>query len=136
MSRIIFLGGIHGAGKSTISQTICKEFNFEYILASSLLKWGEINTDSKNKKVKDIANTQNRLIVGLSSTIQQSVTYLLDGHFCLLNTNGKITQVSILTFQKIAPAVLIVVHDDINKIKSRLEKRDGQLYDADVLHSM
>ncbi|AHF17948.1 ATP-binding protein [Niabella soli] len=136
MSKIIFIGGIHGTGKSTISQMICAEFDFEYLLASSLLKWAEINTDPKNKKVKDVTDTQDRLILGLNDKIQKDVTYLLDGHFCLLNNSGKIMQVPILTFQTINPAVLIVVHDKIDKIKLRLEKRDGRLYDADLLHTM
>jgi adenylate kinase len=56
--NIFFIGGIHGVGKSTICQQVCREMNIEYLSASELLKWGEINDDVKNKNVEDITYTK------------------------------------------------------------------------------
>jgi len=50
--NIVFVGGIHGVGKSTICQHICRELNMEYLSASELSKWEEINDDAKIKKSK------------------------------------------------------------------------------------
>lgn len=50
--NIVFIGGIYGVVKSTICQHICRELNMEYLSASELLKWEDINDDAKTKKSK------------------------------------------------------------------------------------
>lgn len=135
-SNIIFVGGIHGVGKSTICQKICTELNLEYLSASELLKWQEINEDSKNKKVKDISDTQNRLILGLTKRVQKDRYYLIDGHYCLLNSKSEIGNVPLETFKLINPIALGLILGDILEIKNRLEKRDGKSYDKNLLEQM
>jgi adenylate kinase len=119
-NNIVFIGGIHGVGKSTICQHICRELNMEYLSASELLKWEEINDDAKNKKVNDIPLTQDRLITGLSKNIQNGHFYLLDGHFCLLNENDEVEKISKDIFMQINPKVLCLILGDITEIKTRL----------------
>lgn len=131
--NIIFIGGIHGVGKSTICQHICSELNMEYLSASELLKWKDINGDSKNKKVKDISDTQNRLIIGLENTIQKDKFYLLDGHYCLLNSNNEISKIPVETFKQINPISFNLVLGNISEIKQRLEARDNKPYDYELL---
>lgn len=130
---IYFIGGIHGVGKSTICQHICNEYKIEHITASELLRWNDINKDSKNKKVKDILDTQNRLIVGLKNTIQKGKHYLLDGHYCLLNNNNEIVNVPLETFEQINPHSLNLILGDISEVKKRLELRDNKLYNYQLL---
>lgn len=130
---ISFIGGIHGVGKSTICQHICHELNLEYLSASGLLKWNDINVDSKNKNVKNILDTQNRLIVGLKNTIQKGKHYLLDGHYCLLNDNNEIVNVPLETFKQINPCTLNLILGDISEIKERLELRDNKIYNHQLL---
>jgi broad-specificity NMP kinase len=50
--KIAFIGGIHGVGKSTICRQICSELNLEYLSASELIKWADLNEDAKNTKSK------------------------------------------------------------------------------------
>lgn len=128
-NNIAFIGGIHGVGKSTICRQLCSELNLEYLSASELLKWKDINEDAKNKKVKDIPETQNRLIVGLNNKIQKGKNYLLDGHYCLLNSNNEVVRVPFGTFEKINPFSLNLILVDISEIKKRLETRDNKPYD-------
>lgn len=132
-NNIIFIGGIHGVGKSTICQHICRELTMEYLSASELLKWKDINEDSKNKKVKDISDTQNRLIIGLENTIQKDKFYLLDGHYCLLNSNNEISRIPVETFKQINPISFNLVLGNISEIKQRLEARDNKPYDYELL---
>ena len=134
--NIIFMGGIHGVGKSTICQHICRELDMEYLSASELLNWGDINDDAKNKKVKDIPYTQNRLIVGLSNTIQKGHFYLLDGHYCLLNEKAEVEKISLEIFMQINPKALGIILGDIREIKTRLNMRDDKNYDFGLLERL
>lgn len=131
--EIAFIGGIHGVGKSTICRHLCNDLNLEYLSASELLKWKDINEDTKNKKVKDIPDTQNSLILGLTNTVLKGKKYLLDGHYCLLNSNNEIVNVPLETFEKINPFSLNLILGDIIEIKKRLETRDGKPYDYALL---
>ncbi len=132
-NSIVFIGGIHGVGKSTICRHICNKLRIEYLSASQLLKWNDINQDVKSKKVKDISETQSRLILGLNNSIENEKIYLLDGHYCLLNTNNEIINIPLETFSQINPFSLNIILDDISVIKKRLETRDNRIYDYKVL---
>lgn len=134
--NIAFIGGIHGVGKSTICKQICDKLDIEYLSASEVLKWKEINEDFKNKKVENIASTQHRLIIGLTNTIQKNRHYLLDGHYCLLNSENSIVNIPLETFKKINPISLNIITGNIDEIKERLEKRDGKPYSFDLLEKM
>ncbi len=136
LKKIVFIGGIHGVGKSTVCYEICKATNFHYLSASELIKWKEINRDFKNKKVKSIPTTQDRLILSLNKVTTKDRIYLLDGHYCLLNSNAQIIRIPLQTFQKINPNSLNLILGDIVDVKDRLEKRDGRLYDYDLLEMM
>lgn len=135
-NNIIFVGGIHGVGKSTICQKLVSDLNINYLSASEVLKWADLNTDKKNKKVSDIPQTQNRLISGLTNIITQDNYYILDGHFCLFNKEGIVTKIPLETFIAISPIYLIIVIDDIADIVIALEKRDEKAYDFDTLAQM
>ena len=136
LDNIAFIGGIHGVGKSTICRQICDELKLEYLSASELLKWKEINEDFKNKKVKSIPATQDRLSIGLTNTIQKDKYYLLDGHYCLLNSENDVINIPFETFKEINPISLNLIIGDITEIKNRLEKRDNRPYNYDLLERM
>ena len=136
MSKIAFIGGIHGVGKSTICEHICRELNMEYLSASELLRWKDLNEDVQNKKVKDIPYTQNRLLLGLTNSIQPGKFYLLDGHYCLLNDDNEITRVPMEVFKQINPFSLNLILGDTSEVKRRLEIRDGKTYDHELLEHL
>lgn len=135
-TQIIFIGGIHGAGKGTVCRSICSAHNFTHLSASDLLKWQEVSADEKNKKVADIQNTQDRLIVGLNAAIKEGEQYLLDGHFCLLNSSGKPEKVPTETFIQIAPVAIVVVIDAVQLIIDRLDQRDRKRYEFETLNQL
>jgi adenylate kinase len=96
-----------------VCQDICATGDIEHLSASDLLKWTEINEDPKNKKVKDINDTQTRLLHGLNNTIQKDVNYLLDGHFCLLNKDAEISRIPLSLFRSINPIMLCLVTGNV-----------------------
>jgi len=135
MGDIHFIGGIHGVGKGTICSKACNQAGLAHLTASELLKWNEISAVD-NKNVENIKNTQARLIIGLNNATNTNKSYLLDGHFCLFNAEGKVEKVPLETFVKIAPKSISVVTDKVVLIKQRLEERDNKKYDFDVLENM
>ncbi len=135
-SNISFIGGIHGVGKSTICKTLCTDLYIQYLSASEVLKWAEMNEDIKNKKVQDIPLTQDRLINGLIKRVEKKYQYLLDGHYCLLDKTDKVVRVPFATFEAINPASLHLIIGDVAEIKARLELRDHRAYDLNLLKNM
>lgn len=134
--NIVFIGGIHGVGKTTICQNICDKFDVEHLSASELIRWTDINDDKMQKQVKNVSATQDRLINSLMHRIEKDKIYLLDGHYCLLSSENKIVNVPYDTFIKIKPISLNLITADISEIKIRLESRDNKLYDYELLNEM
>lgn len=135
-NNVIFVGGIHGVGKSSLCLNICHELNIKYLSASELLKWSELNEDPKNKKVASIPDTQTRLILGLQKAVRENDYYLLDGHYCLLNKENVIVQVPLDTFKQINPKRMVLILGDITEVKKGLEARDNKLYNLGLLKSL
>lgn len=133
--NIIFIGGIHGVGKGTICKKISSSKNINHLSASKVLKWNKIST-KENKLVNSLYTTQSRLIKGLDALIQNTDTYLLDGHYCLLNSKSKPEKVSEKTFEIIAPKVMAIVIEDTEVIYERLKQRDGTKYSLSLLDEM
>jgi adenylate kinase len=132
MKNIIFIGGIHGVGKGTLCKTICDQLNIKHLSASEVLKWEEIS-DKKNKIVDNFTLTQNRLITNLEQIINNKIKYILDGHYCLLNSIQEPERIDFETFEQLNPFAFVVVIDDVQEIKIRLENRDKKEYDFELL---
>ncbi|MDN5201955.1 ATP-binding protein [Fulvivirgaceae bacterium BMA10] len=134
--NIIFIGGIHGVGKGNVCTKIQQKMDLEHLSASEVLKWSEVSPDTSNKLVKDISDTQDRLINRLKSLINPNKRYILDGHFCLFDAFGKIHKIPLTTFEKISPFVISVVTSDVEIVNERLRKRDGKSYSQNILNEM
>lgn len=134
--NIIFIGGIHGVGKGTICSKIQREIDLKHLSASEVLKWSEVSPDPTNKLVKDIPDTQQRLIRGLERVVEPAQRYILDGHFCLFDSNGKVSPIPVETFMKISPILLSVVICDAGIVAERLQARDNKKYDALIIEKM
>ena len=133
---IIFISGIHGAGKGTLCRKLSLELNLKHFTASEILKWSEVSPDIKNKNVQDISSTQDRLIRGLDKIKKDNIDFILDGHFTLFDISGNPTRIPFDTFQKIAPSIIAVVTEEITVIKARLEERDDRQYEYETLEFM
>ncbi len=136
MNCLIFVGGIHGVGKSTLCARICSEFGIQYLLASRLIKDIKNDLSEISKRVGNIDQNQNYLIAGLKKIVVSNKWYILDGHFTLFDSHGYIQAVPYSTFHDIVPAALIVLSDEPDSIRKRLLKRDGIDYDVNVLTTM
>ncbi len=133
--KIIFVGGIHAVGKGVICKELAEKFNFEHLSASQVLKWNEIS-DLKNKKVKNFATNQERLLANLNQIIEPNKKYLLDGHFTLLNSNGEPKKIDESTFTGIQPKSIILLTCEPEIIYERLKQRDNSNYQLSILKKM
>ncbi len=134
MKNITFIGGIHGSGKGKICQEITKHFKINHLTASEVLKWTEIN-EQNSKTVADIADTQNRLISNLQKIVKEDEIYLLDGHYCLLNSLNHPEKIPIQTFVDINPNKIVLVIANSEEVKKRLESRDNKTYDLSLIET-
>lgn len=133
---VIFIGGIHGSGKGTLCQTISSEIGLPHFTASEVLKWDEVSPNMQNKKVVDITETQNRLILGLTHLKKKHQSFILDGHFCLFNKDGNVKKIALEVFQKIAPDYIVFIGAEAEEIHNRLKARDGVEYSLSTLIEM
>lgn len=134
--EIIFLGGIHGTGKGFVSEMLCNILPLQYLSASELIKWREINVDAQIKTVNDISDTQERLMRALTSVCSHGQSYLLDGHYCLLNGVNKPTKVPFEVFEQINPIGLLLTVAEPKIIIQRLWERDMKIYDESLIDEM
>ena len=108
MNNLYFIGGIHGVGKGTICKEIISDFNITHLSASEVLKWEEISS-LENKKVNDFELSQNILISNLNQITEPTKNYLLDGHFCLLNSENEPEKINKETFIELNPKAFIIL---------------------------
>ena len=123
-SSIIFLGGIHGVGKTTMCEKFFALSGYYCVTASSLIReYGTKPDDSK--KVGDITDNQAKLIRQLRIKKKSHNHILLDGHYCLIDDSKRICQIESDVFQKINPSCLFLLKGSPIKIASRLSRRDS-----------
>lgn len=134
---LIFVGGIHGAGKTTLSRHLAAMLVAEHVTASALIRAAASATDvvtagAGRKAVPDVDANQERLLRGLRAHRTQGTLVpgpsrgmLLDGHFCLLDLAGRVTEIPPAVFEAIDPVAVLLVAASPGMVVRRLSERDG-----------
>ena len=130
--NIIFIGGIHGVGKTTFTKKMSQIFGVDFYSASELITIAGKKI-FKDKLTRDIDGNQNILINAIRTVLKKDKLYFLDGHFCLLDKNSHIKKIPIDTYSKMNIRLLIILTDNIENIYNRLKVRDGIGYDLNVI---
>ena len=120
MNKIILVAGIHGVGKTTLTNQMHKDTNINVYTASELLKWKEQH--GKNKLVPQIDRNQERLTDAISKI--QDAVYILDGHLSLCDSEGILKRISMDFFTEISPSAIILVNEKSEVVLNRLIERD------------
>ena len=129
---LVFLGGVHGVGKTTLCNEVFKPINFYCVTASSLIKEYGLAIQ-KNKQVNNIEHNQVALIEQLNKEKKNYNKIALDGHFCLINNSNKIEPIEIGVFRDINPKILILLQDCPVKITKRLVGRDKNKWNTSLV---
>ena len=131
--NINFIGGIHGVGKTTFCKLLTERIGYLHYSASSLIK--EYKNLEKDKKVDKVNENQDILITAIKNTFNIQNNYILDGHFCLLDTKNQIIEVPFSTFETLNLKKIIVLKDSSCNIHEKLLKRDKINYDIDLIEN-
>lgn len=130
---LIFVGGIHGVGKSHLCEQYARSNGYLHATASALIKeqLSVVNWDD-SKQVKDIKKNQDLLVLSLRRLQPQFPFILLDGHFALANTNGEIVPVEEGVFAELNIDGVVLIENSAELIRGRLLKRDKSVSTLDI----
>jgi adenylate kinase len=131
MDRIVFVGGIHGAGKTTLSRRVASLLSASHVTAGAMIRENAqagtvVTTGRANKAVPDVDANQELLLRGLALyRARVAGPILLDGHFSLLRPTGEVVPIPLTVFRSIAPSAVLLVQADKAVVRRRLVERDG-----------
>jgi adenylate kinase len=132
--KIVFVGGVHGVGKSYLCHRIVESFKVEHITASQLI--GQYVKHRPDKSVADVKNNQYILSEELRKLKSSQEIIILDGHFCLFNTSLGIEDIPLETFKSISPFAIFVLTDVVESIVERLVERDSNHYNKALIEEL
>ena len=122
---MIFISGIHGVGKSYFCNLVKEATGIECYSASSLIKERKKKGFPADKRVADIDENQLYLLAVVDDLRASVGEFLLDRHFCLWNTDGVITRISLNTFTTLRPEAIVLLTETPEIIAKRCQERDN-----------
>jgi adenylate kinase len=133
LRKIIFVGGIHGVGKTYLCNEICKKIEVPHFSASQLIRQQNEEEMNTLKNVTDVKGNQDALIMAINTYVNDISVFLLDGHFCILNSMGEIERIPNETFERMEISCFLVLVDEVEEIRIRLKSRDNIEYSKEML---
>lgn len=132
---MIFLGGVHGVGKTSMCDGISEKFGLKVISASAIIRAErEHPSPDSRTAVSNVGGNQGLLIRGVQRLVTDSPgNYLLDGHFALRTLAGKIEEIDAAVFNLMGVNGLVCLVDDPGAIARRLAARDGESHDVEAI---
>jgi len=127
---MIFLGGIHGVGKSSMCAEAAQRNGLTVFGASAIIRAErQVPSVDSRTAVRDVRGNQELLIQGVRKRVPQSSGYfVLDGHFALRTLDGAIERIDPAVFVALGIDHFICVRDDPQAIAARLLDRDGAIH--------
>lgn len=122
---MIFISGVHGVGKSYFCDLVKKELGVETFTASQLIEKKKNAVFGSDKRINNIDDNQRLLVEALEELKTTDSYFILDGHFCLLDVEGKIKRIPRETFEELNPSSIVLLTEKPEVISERREKRDG-----------
>ena len=122
---MIFISGVHGVGKTYFCNKVKQRLGIDSFSASALITSKKKEGFPANKLIPDIDINQQYLLAAIEDLRSAGKEFILDGHFCLLNGEGKITRIGFDTFVSLNPDAIILLTESPEIIASRRKERDG-----------
>jgi len=133
-AKTVFIGGVHGVGKTHFCTNIVSRFDVAHVTASDLI--GRHIKHQIDKTVSDIEGNQLILAEELARYQTNCRTILLDGHFCLLNAASSVQDVPLETFKAISLCSIILLIDNPKAIADRLSNRDRRVHSTELISEL
>ena len=128
---MIFISGVHGVGKSFFCNLVKETLGIAFFSASDLIKDRKMRDFPTDKHITNIEENQQYLLTAVNDLRDELGEFLLDGHFCLLNSDGRITRISLNTFTNLKPDAIILLSESPEIIAKRLQERDSVKHTVD-----
>ena len=130
--QIIFVAGIHGVGKTTYCKNLSKRLDLPHYSCSQLISNFK-KLDSSNKLTNKINENQNFLKLAIEKYIPYNSSYILDGHFCLINDKFEITEIPETTFKDLEISKILLLTNNPSTIIQNLKTRDNKDYPEELI---
>lgn len=128
---MIFVGGVHGVGKTHFCSLLKERLGIPAYSASQLISDVKQSGFSPDKRVADIDENQMYLLEAIDNLRSKGSEFLLDGHFCLLNADSEIIRISENTFIRLNPDAIVLITENSDVIAKRRFERDHVEHKAD-----
>jgi adenylate kinase len=126
--RTVFVGGVHGIGKSTCCRRVAVTLGLLHHSASDLIRQQQCAAISSwSKAVVDPAFNQSLLVQAVRRIAGAGTkTLLLDGHFTIPATSGSYELVPPEVFRELGTVHIVLFRGDAFGIWKRRIERDGR----------
>jgi adenylate kinase len=133
MPKVVFVGGVHGVGKSSMCAHAAERVGATHLTASTLIS--EAKQDAiaaAGKRAADVPGNQELLLKRFAErTSTVSGVVLLDGHYTILNAHGEAVRLGADLFAALGVSTFLCIRGDAEAIRARLADRDGHGPSAD-----
>lgn len=130
---MIFVSGVHGVGKTFFCNRVKEQCGINTYSASKLIAEKRNIGFSADKIVSDIDENQSLLLEAIDELRETGNEFILDGHFCLLESDGLISRIPMDTYTSLRPDKIILLTEQPSVIVARRFQRDGIVVEeADV----
>lgn len=121
---IIFVSGVHGVGKTFLSQLAAERLKLRHAVASQLIReeCGRMRW-SFDKRVRDVSSNQVALISAVGRMRAAGPALLLDGHFVVRDELGGAVEIEEQVFRAVGVDAVLLLEDRIDVILERLKAR-------------
>ena len=133
---VIFFSGIYGVGKSTLGKLLSRKSKIPYYSASDLITKSIGEQYGPNKVVKNKEKNQQVLIDNVEKILSETNQIIIDGHFCIFNSNGDVEELPRFVFEKIHIERIILLNGDFEKIRQNIRSRDRKDYTQEQLSNL
>jgi adenylate kinase len=134
---IVFVGGIHGVGKTYLGAPTAKHLGIRHATASQLIReerglqsWGA------DKRVKGIDENQAALISATNRLRSGGQKLLLDGHFVLRGATGELNEIAPQVFRDLKIGAVLLLHASVDVVFERLQARGDTSWTESELHML
>lgn len=122
---MIFISGVHGVGKSYFCDMVKQAIDINAHSASTLISKKKKSGFSSDKLISDIDDNQQYLLQAVNELRAVEGNFILDGHFCLLNAEGKVQRIVYDTFTSLKPESILLLTEAPEIIAEHRQSRDN-----------
>lgn len=121
---IVFVGGIHGVGKTYLCGPAAQKLGVLHASASQLIREEQgRETWTSDKRVAGIDENQAALIAAVDRIRKEGKALLLDGHFALRGPGNEPTRINPEVFRQLGVDEIILLTAEISIVQERNRAR-------------